>query len=111
MQKRLTLLGSTGSIGDSTLDVVARHPERFSVYALSAHRNGDKLVEQCLRFKPEVAVVGDADTDRFGEPDESMVNDAGTACGTGSPASARISSKPSSRHRAHSASSRTAARS
>ncbi|HTR08940.1 MAG TPA: 1-deoxy-D-xylulose-5-phosphate reductoisomerase [Paraburkholderia sp.] len=62
MQKRLTLLGSTGSIGDSTLDVVARHPQRFSVYALTAHRNGDKLVEQCLRFAPEVAVVGDADT-------------------------------------------------
>ena len=61
MQKRLTLLGSTGSIGDSTLDVVARHPERFSVYALTAHRNGDKLVEQCLRFKPEVAVVGVTD--------------------------------------------------
>ncbi|GGD52950.1 1-deoxy-D-xylulose-5-phosphate reductoisomerase [Caballeronia grimmiae] len=62
MQKRLTLLGSTGSIGDSTLDVVARHPDRFSVYALTAHRNGDKLVAQCLRFQPEVAVVGDADT-------------------------------------------------
>ena len=62
MQKRLTLLGSTGSIGDSTLDVVARHPDRFSVYALTAHRNGDKLVEQCLRFRPEVAVVGDAET-------------------------------------------------
>ncbi|WP_321934865.1 1-deoxy-D-xylulose-5-phosphate reductoisomerase [Paraburkholderia sp. J8-2] len=62
MQKRLTLLGSTGSIGDSTLDVVARHSQRFSVYALTAHRNGEKLVEQCLRFAPEVAVVGDADT-------------------------------------------------
>ncbi|WP_250451290.1 1-deoxy-D-xylulose-5-phosphate reductoisomerase [Caballeronia sp. ATUFL_M2_KS44] len=62
MQKRLTLLGSTGSIGDSTLDVVARHPDRFSVYALTAHRNGDKLVAQCLRFAPEVAVVGDAET-------------------------------------------------
>ncbi|KGE06299.1 MULTISPECIES: 1-deoxy-D-xylulose-5-phosphate reductoisomerase [Burkholderia] len=62
MQKRLTILGSTGSIGDSTLDVVARHPDRFSVYALSAHRNGDKLVEQCLRFRPEVAVVGSAET-------------------------------------------------
>lgn len=62
MHKRLTLLGSTGSIGDSTLDVVARHPDRFSIYALSAHRNGDKLVEQCLRFQPEVAVVGDAET-------------------------------------------------
>ncbi|SAL70332.1 1-deoxy-D-xylulose 5-phosphate reductoisomerase [Caballeronia terrestris] len=62
MQKRLTLLGSTGSIGESTLDVVARHPDRFSVHALTAHRNGDKLVSQCLRFQPEVAVVGDADT-------------------------------------------------
>ncbi len=62
MQKRLTLLGSTGSIGESTLDVVARHPDRFSVHALSAHRNGDKLVDQCVRFQPEVAVVGDADT-------------------------------------------------
>ena len=62
MKKRLTLLGSTGSIGDSTLDVVARHPERFSVYALTAHRNGEKLIAQCLRFKPEVAVVGDAQT-------------------------------------------------
>ncbi|GLU31692.1 1-deoxy-D-xylulose-5-phosphate reductoisomerase [Trinickia caryophylli] len=62
MKKRLTLLGSTGSIGDSTLDVVARHPERFSVYALTAHRNGDKLVAQCLKFAPEVAVVGDAAT-------------------------------------------------
>ncbi|CAH2798811.1 MAG: 1-deoxy-D-xylulose 5-phosphate reductoisomerase (EC [uncultured Caballeronia sp.] len=62
MQKRLTLLGSTGSIGDSTLDVVARHPDRFSVYALTAHRNGDKLIAQCLKFQPEVAVVGDAET-------------------------------------------------
>src|ERR1700722_16830132 len=62
MQKRLTLLGSTGSIGESTLDVVARHPDRFKVYALTAHRNGDKLVDQCVRFQPEVAVVGDADT-------------------------------------------------
>ncbi|MDG0024107.1 1-deoxy-D-xylulose-5-phosphate reductoisomerase [Trinickia sp. Y13] len=62
MKKRLTLLGSTGSIGDSTLDVVARHPERFTVHALTAHRNGDKLVAQCLRFRPDVAVVGDAET-------------------------------------------------
>jgi 1-deoxy-D-xylulose-5-phosphate reductoisomerase len=62
MKKRVTLLGSTGSIGDSTLDVVGRHPERFTVHALTAHRNGDKLVAQCLRFRPEVAVVGDAQT-------------------------------------------------
>jgi len=62
MQRKITLLGSTGSIGDSTLDVVARHPEDFSVYALTAHRNGGKLVGQCLQFMPEVAVVGDAQT-------------------------------------------------
>ncbi len=48
------MLGSTGSIGDSTLDVVARHPDRFAVYALTAHRNGDKLFAQCLRFQPDV---------------------------------------------------------
>jgi 1-deoxy-D-xylulose-5-phosphate reductoisomerase len=62
MKKRLTLLGSTGSIGESTLDVVARHPERFEVHALTAHRNGEKLVAQCLKFRPDTAVVGDADT-------------------------------------------------
>jgi 1-deoxy-D-xylulose-5-phosphate reductoisomerase len=62
--ERLTLLGSTGSIGDSTLDVVSRHPERFAVFALTAHRNAAKLVEQCLRFQPQCAVVGDADTAR-----------------------------------------------
>jgi 1-deoxy-D-xylulose-5-phosphate reductoisomerase len=62
--ERLTLLGSTGSIGDSTLDVVARHPERYGVFALTAHRNGAKLAEQCLRFAPELAVVGDAATAR-----------------------------------------------
>ncbi len=60
MRQRLTLLGSTGSIGVSTLDVVARHPERFTVFALTAHQNIDKLAEQCLRFAPEYAVVGSA---------------------------------------------------
>src|ERR1700751_6038902 len=62
MKNRLTLLGSTGSIGDSTLDVVARHPDRFAVHALAAYRNSDKLVAQCLKFQPDVAVVGDVDT-------------------------------------------------
>jgi 1-deoxy-D-xylulose-5-phosphate reductoisomerase len=62
VHSRVTLLGSTGSIGESTLDVIGRHPDRFTVFALSAHRNVDKLIEQCLRFRPEVAVVGDADS-------------------------------------------------
>jgi 1-deoxy-D-xylulose-5-phosphate reductoisomerase len=59
--QRLTILGSTGSIGTSTLDVVARHPDRFRVFALTAHRQIDRLFEQCRMFLPEVAVVGDAE--------------------------------------------------
>jgi len=61
MHQRLTLLGATGSIGDSTLDLVARHPEAFSVFALTAHHNIDKLYRQCLAFQPAMAVVADAD--------------------------------------------------
>ena len=56
----LTILGSTGSIGDSTLDVVSRHPEKFRVFALAGHRQVDKLAAQCKQFRPEYAVVGDA---------------------------------------------------
>jgi 1-deoxy-D-xylulose-5-phosphate reductoisomerase len=58
--QRLSILGSTGSIGTSTLDVAARHPDRFRVYALTAHRQIDRLFEQCKTFMPEVAVTGDA---------------------------------------------------
>ena len=57
--RRLALLGATGSIGGSTLDVVARHPERFEVDALSAHHDVSKLVALCRRFRPRVAVVSD----------------------------------------------------
>ena len=57
--RRLALLGATGSIGGSTLDVVARHPDRFEVDALSAHHDVSKLVALCRRFRPRVAVVSD----------------------------------------------------
>jgi 1-deoxy-D-xylulose-5-phosphate reductoisomerase len=57
--KRLTILGSTGSIGESTLDVVARHPDRFEVVALAAQRNHAKLLEQCARFRPRYAALAD----------------------------------------------------
>lgn len=57
----ITILGATGSIGASTLDVVARHPDRYRVYALTAHQRVDELAEQCERFRPQVAVVGSAD--------------------------------------------------
>lgn len=59
-QQVLTILGSTGSIGDSTLDVVSRHPEKFRVFALAGHRQVGKLAAQCKQFRPEYAVVGDA---------------------------------------------------
>ena len=57
----ITVLGSTGSIGTNTLDVLARHPERFSVYALTAARQVDLLLAQCLRFNPTWAVMTDPD--------------------------------------------------
>lgn len=57
MKQRLTVLGSTGSIGTSTLDVVARHPERFEVFALSAATQVDLLLAQCAQFKPRYAVM------------------------------------------------------
>ncbi|EJN00516.1 1-deoxy-D-xylulose-5-phosphate reductoisomerase [Herbaspirillum sp. YR522] len=56
----ISILGSTGSIGVSTLDVIARHPERYRVHALSAHTRVAELAAQCERFRPEVAVVGGA---------------------------------------------------
>lgn len=59
--QRITILGATGSIGVSTLDVIGRHPDRYRIYALTAHHRVAELAEQCERFKPEVAVVGSAD--------------------------------------------------
>jgi 1-deoxy-D-xylulose-5-phosphate reductoisomerase len=58
--QRITVLGATGSVGVSTLDVVARHAERYAVYALSAHSRVDELAAQCLQFRPARAVVGTA---------------------------------------------------
>jgi len=58
--KTITVLGSTGSIGTNTLAVLRLHRERFTVFALAAHRNADKLFEQCVEFAPAYAVLGDA---------------------------------------------------
>lgn len=60
MKKKLSILGSTGSIGVSTLDVVRQHPERYEVVALSAGRNVDILAEQIKRYKPTVVSVQSA---------------------------------------------------
>ena len=57
----ITILGATGSIGVSTLDVIARHPELYRVVALTAHSRVEELAAQCLHFQPQVAVVGSAE--------------------------------------------------
>jgi len=58
--QNIVVLGSTGSVGVNTLDVIARHRERFHVVALTANRQADRLFEQCIRFMPEYAVLNDA---------------------------------------------------
>ena len=57
--KQIAILGSTGSIGTQTLDVVRQHPDAFSVYALSAHRSIDMLIKQALEFNPAVVCIAD----------------------------------------------------
>ena len=61
MKQVLTILGSTGSIGTSTLDVVARHPEKFDIFALAGNRQVSVLAAQCAAFNPRYAVVADAE--------------------------------------------------
>lgn len=58
--QRVVVLGSTGSVGESTLDVIARHPERLAVYALSAYSRMERLAEQALASRAAVVVVPDA---------------------------------------------------
>ncbi|MGM9488386.1 1-deoxy-D-xylulose-5-phosphate reductoisomerase [Ideonella sp. YS5] len=57
MRQRLCVLGSTGSVGSNTLDVVSRHPDRFEVVALTGHQRVDELVKQCLQWKPRFAAM------------------------------------------------------
>jgi 1-deoxy-D-xylulose-5-phosphate reductoisomerase len=71
----LTILGSTGSIGTSTLDVVARHPDRYRVAALTANRQVDLLYKQCIRFNPAYAVLLD---DRAAMQLRGMLAEAGS---------------------------------
>ncbi len=59
-KQRITILGSTGSIGVNTLDVVAAHPDRFEVFALSAATQTELMLAQCIRFRPRYAVMASA---------------------------------------------------
>jgi 1-deoxy-D-xylulose-5-phosphate reductoisomerase len=62
--QRIAILGSTGSVGTNTLDVVSRHPDRFEVWGLSGHRRVTELVAQCRQFRPRVVAVPDAEQAR-----------------------------------------------
>jgi len=66
--QRVCILGATGSVGTSTLDVISRHPDRFEVFALTAHSRIDELFAQCLQWQPRFAVL----------PDESQAADLRT---------------------------------
>jgi len=61
LKQQICILGATGSIGVSTLDVIARHPERYQVFALTAHTQIEKLAQQCAVFHPAYAVVATAE--------------------------------------------------
>ncbi|MCY1294704.1 1-deoxy-D-xylulose 5-phosphate reductoisomerase [compost metagenome] len=74
--QRITILGATGSIGESTLDVVRRHPDRYTVHALTAHRQVRKLADQCMAFRPARAVVGSAEA---AAELQALLRDAGVA--------------------------------
>jgi 1-deoxy-D-xylulose-5-phosphate reductoisomerase len=89
--QRVTILGATGSIGVSTLDVLARHPEEYEVYALSAHGRVDELAAQCRRFRPARAVVGSPEA---AARLASMIADLPTEVSHGEQALCDISSSP-----------------
>jgi 1-deoxy-D-xylulose-5-phosphate reductoisomerase len=73
---RITILGATGSIGESTLDVVRRHADRYAVHALTAHRQVQKLAASCIEFRPARAVVG---TPEAAQELEALLRAAGVA--------------------------------
>ena len=57
--KKLCVLGATGSIGLNTLDVAARHPDKYEIYALSAHSGWQSLLDLCVQYSPKYAVISD----------------------------------------------------
>ncbi|MGA9341519.1 MAG: 1-deoxy-D-xylulose-5-phosphate reductoisomerase [Rhodanobacteraceae bacterium] len=75
--KRIAILGATGSIGASTLDVIARHPQRFRASVLAAHRNVAELATACKRFRPEIAVIADTACE---DPLRARLKEIGVTC-------------------------------
>ena len=91
--QRLAILGSTGSVGVSTLDVVARHPERYEVFGLTAHRRVDELLAQCVQFRPKIAIV-DAPADAARLRDGLAAQGLRTEVAAGPDALAALASHP-----------------
>jgi 1-deoxy-D-xylulose-5-phosphate reductoisomerase len=70
--KAITLLGSTGSIGTQTLDIVAQYPDRFRIVGLAAGRNVEMLAAQIRQFRPEIVAISDAE--KLGELKEAIAD-------------------------------------
>jgi 1-deoxy-D-xylulose-5-phosphate reductoisomerase len=92
-RQKLTILGATGSIGVSTLDVVARHPDRYEVLALTGNSRIEVLFKQCLQHRPRFAVVGDGQ-DVAGLTERLRVNGLATEVLAGPAALERVASLP-----------------
>lgn len=92
MSKQIAILGSTGSIGTQTLDVVRNNSERFEVYALCAYRSVDLLVRQAREFHPEVVCIGD---ERLYETVQEQLNDLPIKVWAGADAIAQMVTMPS----------------
>jgi 1-deoxy-D-xylulose-5-phosphate reductoisomerase len=82
LSRRVVILGSTGSVGVNTLDVIARHREHFQVIALTAYRQVDILFEQCIKFRPQYAVIGnEKDAERLSGKLSAAGSDTEVSCG------------------------------
>ena len=92
MVKNLCILGSTGSIGTQTLDIVRAYPDRYSVYAICAHRSIDKLIAQAREFKPEVVCIAD---ESLYEPLKTALVDLPVKVWAGADAIAEVVTMPS----------------
>jgi 1-deoxy-D-xylulose-5-phosphate reductoisomerase len=89
--KQITILGATGSIGSSTLDVIARHPDRYSLYALTANTNVDQMTKICASHGPRYAVMGDQQS---AEQLTRVLSDSETEVICGDQALAQVASDP-----------------
>ena len=92
MVKSLCILGSTGSIGTQTLDIVRAYPDRYSVYAICAHRSIDKLIAQAREFHPEVVCIAD---ESLYEPLKAALADMPVKVWAGADAIAEVVTMPS----------------